>query len=123
MASLAEDFGSRLRELRGEVGMRVSDVADQIGVTASFLRMLEAGTVNTSFEKIERLAVVLQIDVADLFTFPTRGTLRQRARELIRSTPNAKIGVLVEAMEQAAGAPGTRGAAPSTTPARTRSPR
>jgi transcriptional regulator with XRE-family HTH domain len=96
---LAADLGRRLTELRDGLKRKQDEVAQRVRLSRSGLGYIERGEMNTRTEVLERLASVLGVDVADLFTFPWKPYPRHRARELIRLTPESEIAGLVEAME------------------------
>ncbi|HEU0130274.1 MAG TPA: helix-turn-helix transcriptional regulator [Mycobacteriales bacterium] len=58
-------FGARLRDLRHELGLTQSDVAERAGVSLKYLSQIERGTRNPT------LAVVVQLSHA-LDTTPER---------------------------------------------------
>ncbi len=60
-------LGERLRILREERGMRLSDLSSQAGIPASVLSRLERGFTFPRRSTIEAIASVLGIDVLSLF--------------------------------------------------------
>lgn len=70
--SLDEDefhasLGRRLRELRGARGFSLGDLAEQAGVTSSFLSQLENGKKSCSLMTLHRLTAVLNVPLGNLF--------------------------------------------------------
>src|SRR5690348_14054326 len=98
--SLKEDMGVRIRELREDAGWSQDDLASAIRVDRSMVGYIERGKSNTSPEVLERLAVALGVDVADLYTFPWQGHPRHHCRELIRHCPTAELDGLIAVMER-----------------------
>src|SRR4029453_6019959 len=101
--SLLNQVGARLKQLREELQLRAVEAAARAKVTPQYLHAVERGEYTPTQALLESLADTYQVDVADLFTFPSPGKLRHQARELIRFTANAKLGALVGAMEPVAG--------------------
>lgn len=58
--------GTRLRERRLAVGMRQADVADQAGISASYLNLIEHNRRKVQPQLLDRLAEVLGLDGAAL---------------------------------------------------------
>jgi transcriptional regulator with XRE-family HTH domain len=83
MPSLRTQFGRRLRRLRLARDITQERLAEQIGISITFLGLIERGVNAPSFETIEQIAKALKINVADLFTFEDQArsrTLSERAR-------------------------------------------
>lgn len=59
-------------------------MAERLGTSVNFLSFMERGMKAPSFENLERIAEVLQVEVADLFRFST--TSGDRAQRVQRST-------------------------------------
>lgn len=55
----AVELGRRLREHRQSVGLTLQQVADETGVTRSFVSQVEAGKVNPSMSTLKRIAAAL----------------------------------------------------------------
>jgi transcriptional regulator with XRE-family HTH domain len=106
MASLAENLGKRIAQLREEKGFDRDELGARIGLSASMLGYLERGSTNTRTEVLERLAVALDVEPADLLVFPwgddegEDGEIppRHYARELIRVIATSKLSGLLEVM-------------------------
>ena len=69
MSSLQKKFGKRLRYLRRDRDITQEQLAELIGRTVNFVGMLERGEASPSFETLEKLAEVLNVDVAEFFQF------------------------------------------------------
>ena len=61
------DVGSRLKELRTRQGLSQSDLARQIGVTASTISQVEGNLIYPSLPALLKLAEVLSVEVGRLF--------------------------------------------------------
>jgi transcriptional regulator with XRE-family HTH domain len=107
MSSLSMNLGRRIAQLREERGFDREELSERIGLSPSGLGYLERGATNTRTEVLERLAVALDVDPADLFVFPwaddedgEEASPRHYARELVRVTAEPKLGGLVKQMRE-----------------------
>lgn len=62
-------LGAKIRRLRAEQGLTRRKLALMIGANHSTLGKIEAGRVNFMFDKLERIADALGVNVKDLFDF------------------------------------------------------
>jgi transcriptional regulator with XRE-family HTH domain len=69
VATLRQQFGYRLREIRAERGMTQERFAETLNISVDFLSLMERGINAPSFETLERMAKKLRIPVAYLFRF------------------------------------------------------
>jgi transcriptional regulator with XRE-family HTH domain len=69
VASLREQFGRRLREVRLSRQMSQEQFAELLDISVDFLSLIERGINAPSFENIDVFAKQLGIRVTDLFTF------------------------------------------------------
>ncbi len=105
MSSLSINLGKRITQLREERGFDREELSQRIGLSPSGLGYLERGAANTRTEVLERLAVALDVDPADLFVFPWpdddggEPLPRHFARELVRVTADPKLGGLLKQMQ------------------------
>lgn len=65
---MAKERGELIREKRKLLGMSMEDLAKQIGVSRSFVCLLEKGKTGITALKAERLSQVLGLSFSDLFT-------------------------------------------------------
>lgn len=65
-ADIIATKGNRIRATRYGKGMKVYELADSIGITASYLSAIERGRVNGSPAVLVRLASALGLTVADI---------------------------------------------------------
>jgi transcriptional regulator with XRE-family HTH domain len=63
----AVDIGERLRTIRQLRRRTLRDVAEQAGLSESFLSQLERGRAGASISSLQRIAGALGIDVSDVF--------------------------------------------------------
>lgn len=58
-------IGLRLREVRQGMGLKLVDLANQTGVSVSYLSKIENGQVSPSFDIIKRICDGLQVSIED----------------------------------------------------------
>jgi transcriptional regulator with XRE-family HTH domain len=66
----AEQLGRTLRELRTARGLRLSDLARETGLSASFLSQVEQGQSDIAVGRLMRIAHALQVQLTDLVDVP-----------------------------------------------------
>ena len=81
MDQLTTVFGRRLRTLRKAKGLTQEQLGRAAGLDYKHIGGIERGEHAPSFDAIEKIVKVLQIDYADLFT-PDRGVTGQLAENL-----------------------------------------
>lgn len=59
--------GSNIREKRIEQKMSQNQLAFEAGVTREFVNKVESGKYNISVKNLEKLAVILEVEVKDFF--------------------------------------------------------
>jgi transcriptional regulator with XRE-family HTH domain len=70
MSELRNKFGKKLRRIRRDRDLTQEQLAEAIGVTMEFISRMERGHIGASFETIQKLADVLEVEVGELFQFP-----------------------------------------------------
>jgi len=75
------DFGARLKKIRTNSGMSARDLADKVGVSASFIYQLERGEAAPSYSTLKRIASVLGTAVSVLTDdeFPDEWVISRKA--------------------------------------------
>ena len=66
-ASLARDLGARIRALRIEAGLSQEALADLCKLDRTYVGGIERGQRNPSLRNIQRIAVALDVSIANLF--------------------------------------------------------
>jgi transcriptional regulator with XRE-family HTH domain len=74
-------FGIRLREIRLSCELTQEQLAEKANISLNFLNLIERGLRAPSFDKLERLAKVLKVDVSELFIFPPAPAKRVANRD------------------------------------------
>lgn len=59
---------ARVKELRESLGMKQTDLADKIGVEASYISQIESGHRKPSLDLQDKLAIELHTSLADLLS-------------------------------------------------------
>jgi transcriptional regulator with XRE-family HTH domain len=59
-------FGERIRDLRKQKSISQEDLAFKAGVHRTYIGMIERGEKNITLENINKLAITLDISIADL---------------------------------------------------------
>jgi transcriptional regulator with XRE-family HTH domain len=76
---LREVFAGNLRRLRHAKGMSQDDLAYEAGVSRSYLSQLEKGAFYASLKIVDKLAVALEVEPAELLKIaPVRAPLTTR---------------------------------------------
>jgi transcriptional regulator with XRE-family HTH domain len=71
MPDLRTQFGRRLRRLRLARDITQERLSESVGISITFLGLIERGLNAPSFETIEQIAKVLRVPISELFTFPS----------------------------------------------------
>jgi transcriptional regulator with XRE-family HTH domain len=73
MPNLRTQFGRRLRRLRLARDLTQERFAEQVGISVTFLGLIERGVNSPSFKTIEVIATTLKVSVSELFLFEAQG--------------------------------------------------
>ncbi|GAB3665293.1 XRE family transcriptional regulator [Actinocorallia lasiicapitis] len=92
--TFAEQIGRRVRRLRRERGLSLSELAQRAGVGKATLSGVEAGTRNPTLETLYAIAAQLEVHLAAVLTEP--GPVREPV-ELLRG--EAVSGLLLDTFE------------------------
>jgi len=65
-----DPLGQKLRQRRRELGLTLTDVADDAGLTAGFISQIERGITTPSLSSLISVAKALQVSVRDLLSQP-----------------------------------------------------
>ncbi len=79
MSDLRAALGARLRDLRDAARMTQEEFAQKLGIEAKHLADLEHGRKGASFQLVERLLTVLNLEPCDLFNFRLKSQGKRRA--------------------------------------------
>jgi transcriptional regulator with XRE-family HTH domain len=70
MSILRNNVGRRLRQIRRQKDITQEQLAEAVGVSAESISNIERGKNAPSFETLEKLAAVLEVEVGEFFQFP-----------------------------------------------------
>ena len=65
-------FAIRLKQARLRSGLTQEQLAEAVGVSVKFIGNIERGTRAPSFETIEKIAEVLEVDASEFFPPPEK---------------------------------------------------
>lgn len=102
------NLGARIRELRLSRGLKLEQVAEETGLSVSFLSMLERDKASISVDNLEKLARYYEVHMVHFFTGPEETPVHITRREdilkslddtgagpamvtLLANRPNARI--------------------------------
>ena len=69
MSNLRVQFATQLKLLRKQKNLTQEELAEAMAMSVEFISNLERGINAPSFETLEKLAIVLNVTVRDLFDF------------------------------------------------------
>jgi transcriptional regulator with XRE-family HTH domain len=72
VATLRKKFGARLRQIRAHRRMTQEQFAEMLEISVDFLSLIERGRNAPSFETLDKIAKLLRVSVAELFTFSAK---------------------------------------------------
>lgn len=75
-----QQFGGRIRELRGAREVTQEELAERVGVFRTYLSRIETGLANPTLTMIHALADALGVAVTELFEPPARPALLKKTR-------------------------------------------
>lgn len=102
-ANVANDVGESLRYARKRIGLTLKEVAQKIGCSESLLSKIERGRIPPTLQTLYKLADILGVNVASLFSDDNRGatTIYNQGERLelnLTSNENANANVVFERM-------------------------
>ncbi|WAC01666.1 helix-turn-helix transcriptional regulator [Lacinutrix neustonica] len=63
------EFGKNLRKIRKFKDLTQAELANDLGIEISQISRIERGIINTSISTANEIAIVLDINISDLFNF------------------------------------------------------
>ena len=61
------ELGERLRQRRKELGLSLRELADRVGLTASFLSQIERDLTSPSLESLRKISDALEVPIFHFF--------------------------------------------------------
>lgn len=68
------ELGTKLKEIRRSKGVTLQQIADQTGLSKSFVSQIETGAANPSIASLKKITDVLGVPLGALFTHGENGT-------------------------------------------------
>ncbi len=102
MAGIAEKLGRRLAFFRKLRDMTQAELAEKVGLSNNFIALIESGKRAPSFETLEKLIEVLNVDVSQIFNFDelneyeTAEEIRERLNTYISDMKPEDLSILVD---------------------------
>ncbi len=87
-------FGKRLKEIRKNKNITQEQLAEQIGIEPKQICRIENGTCFTTFEKLQKIAQTLNVEVYEFFRFEhkkPKDALIKEMNELFINASDEKI--------------------------------
>ena len=95
--------GNRIRQLRKDVKLTQSDLADKAGLSTNFIALLEKGKRSASIDTLFRIAQVLKVDMRTMFDFPENKTKAKLASDEVVKLLNRRSIEEIELIKAIAG--------------------
>lgn len=83
MKTLRELFGERVRALRKAQGLSQMDLGRKSDLHFTFIGSIERSETSAGVDSIQKLAVGLEVEPAELFRFPTKGKSASEKEKLL----------------------------------------
>lgn len=100
MKDIKRLLGMRLKELRKNRGLSQEGLAEKVAISAKYLSRVEMGRHVPSLNVLLRLAVVLRVEIKDMFEFfheaPGQRELKEMLVNLIKEADDEKLRLLVK---------------------------
>ena len=103
--SLQKQFGENFRRLRKRKKLSQEIVAERSGTSAPYISEVESGNANPTLHTMEKLAVGLGVEVAELFLFgqvpASPEQIKKRIKSIVDNTDDEAIQILCNAIHTA----------------------
>ena len=83
-------FGKRVKELRKKNNLTQEQLAEKIGVYQKQIRNIETGVCFTTFQTLEKLAQVFNVEIEELFKISHLNTREEIINNINKMLQNAK---------------------------------
>ncbi len=101
--STKELLGARIKELRKMRGLTQEKLSQKLGIDPKSLSRIEVGGSFPSFETLDKLTKVLQVELVDFFEFDNKpknaSALRRVISELIKDAGEEKLRLVVRVLK------------------------
>jgi transcriptional regulator with XRE-family HTH domain len=102
MADSKKLIGARIKELRKQAGLTQEALAEKVELDSRHVSRLEMGRHFPSLDSLERIALVLNVPLAEFFQFPadeTPAALRAYLTRFIKGANPAQLRLAVKAIK------------------------
>lgn len=102
MEGIVEKLGRRLAFFRKLRDMTQAELAEKVGLSNNFIALIESGKRAPSFETLERLIKVLNVNISQIFNFEelnkydTTEEIRERLNSYISEMKPEDLSILVD---------------------------
>jgi transcriptional regulator with XRE-family HTH domain len=72
MSEVKIRFGKKLRKIRRNQDLTQAQLAELVGVSLDFISLIERGLSSPSFDTIQKLGKVLEVDFSEFFLPPDK---------------------------------------------------
>lgn len=102
----------RIREERKSLGLTLEELAEQAGISPSFLSYIESNRRKASLATVSKLGAALKIPLGDLFAKEQAADKNEsyvrRFNQMIRDRSDKEVSAILDAAKAVAGALGRR---------------
>jgi transcriptional regulator with XRE-family HTH domain len=86
------EFGNRIRARRQELGLSLRELAEQVGLTASFLSQIERDLTSPSIESLRKISDALEVPIFHfLLEVDKKSPVVRRGERLTLTLPNSDL--------------------------------
>ena len=68
MSQIDKEIGSKIKEYRNKLGLQAKKLAEQVGISPSYLNLIESGKRKIDGDILLKISQELRIDFADIST-------------------------------------------------------
>lgn len=101
MITVKEQFGRRLKSLRGNKGWTQEYLAEKMDISSNYLSSIERGQENPTFEMLIKFSKAFEIEIFELFDFEHETTpekLKKMFNKFANEINDEKLGLAVRVL-------------------------
>jgi len=95
-------LGNRIRQLRKNLKLTQSGLADKAGLSTNFIALLEKGKRSASVDTLFRISRVLKVELKELFDFSERKSKAQLALDELANLSKRQSAKNIEMLQEIA---------------------
>lgn len=84
---MALEIKDKIKSIRELKNYTQNYLADQLGISQAAYSKIEKGVTDLSFNKLEEIAVILEVDLEDILHFDSHVYLTRKKTESVHTTP------------------------------------